>query len=115
MKEIRPLKEALTNLLPKIKIIQEPLDQREEAVAKLRQYFKMFHKRRNIRSVLPTPPKYTLFLKPFPCMLPYIPADEKSPWKPEFYTSFRVAHRRYVVALREIIKQAGKQTRASML
>lgn len=105
----------LQDLLPKIKVIREPPDQRKEAAKKLRQYFKMFHKRRNIRRVLPTPPKYTVFMEPFPYLLSYISEDEKSPFKPEFYTSFRVAHRRYMTALRELLKQSGKKTRASMI
>jgi len=102
-------------LLPKIKIIKEPPDHTKEAGLRLREYFKMFHKRRKIVRVIPNPPKYTLFLEPFPYLLPYIEEDEKYPLKREFYSSFRVVYRRYMNALKEHKKVETKKNRASLI
>ena len=105
----------LLDLLPKIKLQKEPVDHEVEAKKKLRQYFKTFDTRRKIKRVIPADPKFTLYLEPFPSLLVYAKEDERIPFKKEYYTSFQVAKRRLMKALREHYKlQAGK-TKATLL
>lgn len=105
----------LHDILPKVKIIKEPPDHKAEAAKKLREYFKTFNTRRKIKRVIPPEPKFTLFLEPIPYLLNYIKEDDKWPHKKEFYTSFRVAYRRYMKALNEYRSKEVKKNKATLL
>lgn len=105
----------LRKILPKVKVIPIPKDSKREAELKLREYFKLFRKRIKIKRKIPATPKFTMYTEPFPYLLVYQPEDEKIPLKKEYYTSFRVAYRRYMNALIKHKSVQAKKNRAVLL
>jgi hypothetical protein len=105
----------LHSILPKVKVIRDPKDTKLEAQLNLRKYFHLFTKRSKIKRKIPPEPKFTLYIEPFPYLLVYQPEDEDIKVKKEYYTSFRTAYRRYMLALQKHRSIEAKKNKATLL
>ena len=106
---------SLKTLLAKVRVIRPSKDPQIEAQLKLREYFKLFNKRKRITRKIAASPKFTLYLEPFPYLLVYQPEDEDIKLKKEYYTSFRTAYRRHMNALIKHKSLASKKNKATLL